>query len=300
MDGPRIVWHFSDMVRNDTAIPAFGLYGESGLFPDILHCERIVDRAARHDWVIEPHRHANVHQFFLIRGRGATVAIDGRESVVDGPTLLSVPRYAVHAFRFPQGQEGYVLSVPPDVLPALFGSAAERPGAFSVPMTARASLATAALFDAILEELGDTRPLRGPLLRAHVTSLAVGLLRDSDGAADRGPPGPAERHMRAFERMVRRHLRDHLRIADYARALGLSADHLGRICRSMTGLSAAAFVEARLMQEARRQLAYTRNSISQIAYELGYADPAYFSRSFRRVQGASPSDYRAARAGRES
>jgi len=106
--------------------------------------------------------------------------------------------------------------------------------------------------------------------------------------------------MRAFERLVRLRLREHLRISDYAAELGLSPDHLGRICRAMTGLSAAAFVEARLMQEARRQLAYTRNPISQVAFDLGYADPAYFSRSFRRAQGTSPSAYRAARSGRES
>ena len=302
MDGSPKLRYFSDMTDAPAAIPAYGLYGETGLFPDLLHCERIADRAARLDWTIAPHRHANLHQFFLIGGAGAEVALDGVDIPVTAPTVLSVPRYVVHAFRFPRGQDGYVLSVPPEVLPTLFGSGADRPAAFTAPLIAPARKDLGARFESILEELGDTRPLRETMLRAHVMELAAILLRDSDAGsgADRRPPGPAERHMRAFEHAVRRNLHRNLRVSDYAADLGLSPDHLGRVCRSMTGLTAAAFLEARLMQEARRQLAYTRNSVSQIAYGLGYVDPAYFARAFRRVEGSSPSAYRSDRAGRES
>ena len=42
------------------------------------------------------------------------------------------------------------------------------------------------------------------------------------------------------------------------------------------------------MREARRQLAYTSLQVASIAYALGYADPAHFSRVFRRVEGLSP------------
>ncbi len=295
MDAQGKGWYFSDMERGATAIPAFGLYGESGLFPDILHCERIVDRAALHGWAIDPHRHANLHQFFFIGAGGATVTVDGTVIPVTAPVCLSVPRYVVHAFRFPQGQQGYVLSIPPDMMPELFGAGAERPAAFSTPLCAPAGDDLAARFETILEELADTRVLRAARLRAQVTEIAVAVLRDGDGGAGRGAPGPSERHMRAFERLVRRHLREHLRVSDYAAALGLGPDHLGRICRAMTGLTAAAFLDARVMQEARRQLAYTTNPVSQIAYGLGYSDPAYFSRAFRRSHGLSPSRYRAER-----
>ena len=48
-------------------IPTWQLYGEASPFPDLLHIERIVDRAAGQDWVIAPHRHVNLHQIFLIR-----------------------------------------------------------------------------------------------------------------------------------------------------------------------------------------------------------------------------------------
>jgi AraC family transcriptional activator of pobA len=51
-------------------------------------------------------------------------------------------------------------------------------------------------------------------------------------------------------------------------------------------------IEARLMREARRNLAYTNLSITSIADALGFADPAYFSRVFSRDAGVSPKAFR--------
>ena len=47
------------------------------------------------------------------------------------------------------------------------------------------------------------------------------------------------------------------------------------------------------MREARRNLAYTHLGVATIAYTLGYADPAYFTRAFTRDAGLSPRSFRA-------
>ena len=47
------------------------------------------------------------------------------------------------------------------------------------------------------------------------------------------------------------------------------------------------------MREARRHLAYTNLSIATVAYSLGYADPAYFTRVFTQDAGISPRAFRA-------
>jgi AraC family transcriptional activator of pobA len=59
-----------------------------------------------------------------------------------------------------------------------------------------------------------------------------------------------------------------------------------------TGHSAQHLIEARLLREARRHLAFTHLSISTIAYALGFTDPAYFSRVFSRDTGLSPKAFR--------
>jgi AraC family transcriptional activator of pobA len=81
-------------------------------------------------------------------------------------------------------------------------------------------------------------------------------------------------------------------VADCARALAVTPKHLSRVLRQATGRPASRWIEARLMREARRQLAYTSLPVSTIAYTLGFADPAHFSRVFSRVEGLSPRAFR--------
>lgn len=57
--------------------------------------------------------------------------------------------------------------------------------------------------------------------------------------------------------------------------------------------SALELLHERRLLEARRLLAYSQLPIAQIAHQLGYEDPAYFSRFFQRRVGVSPSWYRA-------
>jgi AraC family transcriptional activator of pobA len=51
-------------------------------------------------------------------------------------------------------------------------------------------------------------------------------------------------------------------------------------------------VHARILLEAKRQLCYTSNSVSEIAYALGFDDPAYFTRFFSQRTGTSPRTFR--------
>ena len=51
-------------------------------------------------------------------------------------------------------------------------------------------------------------------------------------------------------------------------------------------------ITARVMREACRQLLFTHLRVAEIAYVLGYSDPAYFSRAFGRAMGVSPREYR--------
>ena len=76
--------------------------------------------------------------------------------------------------------------------------------------------------------------------------------------------------------------------------LGVTPDHLSRGCRAVTGLSALDLLHERLLLESRRLLAYTQAPVADVAHELGFDDPAYFSRFFARRAGLSPQAFRAA------
>jgi AraC family transcriptional activator of pobA len=60
----------------------------------------------------------------------------------------------------------------------------------------------------------------------------------------------------------------------------------------VAGKSAFEIGQDRLMLEACRKLTYAPSSIATIAYELGFQDPAYFSRLFRKRLGVTPGEFR--------
>jgi AraC family transcriptional regulator, transcriptional activator of pobA len=289
-------WHYPNMQTPSPppspAIPAYALYGESHAFPDVLHCERITTRAALHDWQIAAHRHGNLHQFFLIlRGR-ARVTVDGETLELTQPTLLSVPRWVVHGFVFEQGTEGFVLSLPHESLPDLFGPQASLGPLIEQWGTLPADPGLTQLFEAVLAEHANSLLLRDTLLRALALQIVTLALRGIAPRHARLAPDPNARHMAAFEALVRQHLRAQWRIEAYATALSISPTHLNRVVRRLTGLPAARFIENRLFLEAQRLLAYTRLQVAEVGYALGFEDPSYFSRAFRRHCGESPGQYR--------
>ncbi len=67
---------------------------------------------------------------------------------------------------------------------------------------------------------------------------------------------------------------------------------LNRLCLRLGGKTAFDMAQHRLILEARRRLIYVPASVASIAYELGFQDPAYFSRVFKRHTGMTPKQFR--------
>jgi AraC family transcriptional regulator, transcriptional activator of pobA len=62
----------------------------------------------------------------------------------------------------------------------------------------------------------------------------------------------------------------------------------------VTGLSALDLLHERMLLDARRLLAYTAAPVVEVARDLGFEDPSYFSRFFAAAPVHAPQDYRAA------
>jgi AraC-like DNA-binding protein len=81
-------------------------------------------------------------------------------------------------------------------------------------------------------------------------------------------------------------------VEDLATQSGLSTDHLSRVFKEATGWAPMDYFQRRRIHHACTWLLNPRNSITEVAYALGFADTAHFSRLFRRYQGTSPRAYR--------
>ena len=108
--------------------------------------------------------------------------------------------------------------------------------------------------------------------------------------------GPAHREIQPLPRtialhflqLVELHLRDHWNVARYAAEIGTTADQLNTILRRITGSSPLSLIHTRILVEADAMLDSTSMPISRIAEDLGFSDPAYFSRFYKRLAGQSP------------
>lgn len=89
--------------------------------------------------------------------------------------------------------------------------------------------------------------------------------------------------------------RSNHRVDRLARRLNLSPAHLHRLTAKDFGTSPKRLITERVMIEAKRLLDHSEKSSAQIACDLGFSDPAYFSRAFSRWAGHSPGAYRQAR-----
>jgi AraC family transcriptional activator of pobA len=102
----------------------------------------------------------------------------------------------------------------------------------------------------------------------------------------------AREHLAGFVALVDVNFSKHTTLDHYAAQLDISAAHLNAICRQMSDRSALQLIHERLMLEARRELIYTSMTIKEISELLGFTDPAYFTRFFKRQMGMSPKDFR--------
>ncbi len=284
-------------------MPVYALYGESGEpATAILHIESIGSRSRLYNWEIHSHVHRGLHQVLWVRSGTADAMLDESRASNRGPVVLVIPPGVAHAFRFSHNADGYVLTLDAGLLIERdahdAGDALQR--LFAAPRTFRFEEGSSdaarlhPLFEALHAEQNSIDSADGPvplwLARAIVWRLAHLSGREKPGRerASRG-------HQAVYTRWVvllEAHYREHWPVRAYADQLGLSTERLNRMLRTETGHNAQALLHDRLLREAARQLVHVASPVSSLAFELGFDDPAYFCRFFKRCTGVSPREFR--------
>lgn len=95
-----------------------------------------------------------------------------------------------------------------------------------------------------------------------------------------------------FQKLVGIHYLSKRKVSDYAQMLCVSANHLNRVVKESTGKTALDNIREMLAQEAKSLLQNTGNTVAEIAYQLGFNDPASFNRFFKSVVKHTPLTYR--------
>jgi len=279
-------------------VPLFQLYGENQAWPgtDLLHCESIPARSRLHHWEIKPHQHAELFQLLYVQRGEAQVEIEGVRSVISEAAIQVVPPLTVHGFRFSADIQGHVLTFGT----ALVADLEQRLGAPLSVLTKAACYPLGKdrvrlrnLIETLQQEYQGHEPARVTLLEALVTALMVWISRRQQlGQAPRNRDERDRQLLGQYLRLVEAHYREHLSVEDFAARMNIQSLQLNQLCRALSGQTALQVVHQRLLLEARRNLIYTRMSIGQLSDSLGFSDPTYFARFFKRLSGQTPNGYR--------
>ncbi len=290
-------------------VPRFFLYGEAEQVAEarFLHIETIASRSTRYQRRIAPHRHPALVQFFLVTSGGGTALIDRIQPGFTAPSLIFMPSSVIHGFDFRSGTEGWVLTLAEGYAAEIAretGTAAAtrellEPLVLALDAESADPARLATLFAEVATEqrwrpLGWSAGISALLRLIFIATARLAAERAVSSGTEEDPAlAPDAAFYARFHSLVEIWFRDHRPLADYARALGVGEKRLNRLCRRIAGESPAALIQARLATEAERALLYGSATVAEIGYALGFRDPAYFSRFFRRRFGAAPRDYAA-------
>jgi AraC family transcriptional activator of pobA len=226
-----------------------------------------------------PHTHDFLALLYFERDGGTLLSGQKGWELKAGDAIVSSPG-EVHDPRGLAEAEGWAAFFPAEVL---------------APSGSGALLSWSARLSALDLELRERRDGYREAALAHLTLLLVdvGRLATEVVGELRLNDEPLLAEVFGF---IEERYGEHLSLKDVARAVSLSPGHLTTVVRSKTGRTVLGWIAERRLAEARRLLVETDLAVEEVGHRVGYNDPTYFVRSFRRAHGATPLGWR--RAGR--
>ena len=244
-----------------------------------------------------PHRHDFYHLFWIESGNG-TFASDGQSCPVTRGSLIFVPPGQVHAWEWNEALSGYVLCFEPALLFSgndrpyrLLHDLAQLSATKDRPTFQAAGSAYQMLHAAFKELAGEfigNAEFRGEMVRAQITALLIRLHRLGLHTPSAEAQGYSTQLTDRFLLLLAKAEGKLQRAGDYASALSVTPRVLVDVVLAETGKSPSAWIRDRTLLEARRLLAYTDLTISEIAYRLNFRNVSYFVRFYRRSAGVAP------------
>lgn len=160
----------------------------------------------------------------------------------------------------------------------------------TIELSHRDEIVIGTLLDLIRDEyIAEDHNLR--LVRTYLKALVINLSRALKKLPEPSAHDSDSERVANVKSLLEENFRARKNVIFYAESLHLSPKRLNEILKLKIGKTMTELIHSRLALEARRELAFSQLSVKEIAIRLGFQDPAYFSRFFKRTTGLYPQDY---------
>jgi AraC family transcriptional activator of pobA len=150
------------------------------------------------------------------------------------------------------------------------------------------------LIDSMIRELTKPGKAHQEMLETYLRLFLIEALRlhDDQAAVPAAETDEANRLAGDFIALVDKHFRSVHAVKEYAEKLFVSPKSLAKRLNAHHYDTPTEIIRDRIILEAKRDLRYTSKSIKEIAFGLGFEDPGYFTRYFKKGEGEAPGEYR--------
>lgn len=233
----------------------------------------------------------HLHGFYEIiwfqKGSG-THYVDFNQYAIAPGTIFFISPGQIHSFDTKHDQEGYVLKICAELFDDFVSLSC-------VTVQDKDSAALEMLIGAMQEELKKEDSLGHREALHALVKLFVIMVRRSYAGMNPSAPNPHKVSYKAFlnfrKLIEENYCRLHT-VKDYASLLNVSSKTLTLYVNECSKYSPLELINNRIILEAKRLLRYSVLSIKEIAFRLGFEDPSYFAKFFKRLVKQSPADYR--------
>ena len=214
--------------------------------------------------------------------------VDFNQYAIAPGTIFFISPGQIHSFDTTHDQEGYVLKICAELFDDFVSLSC-------VTVQDKDSAALEMLIGAMQEELKKEDSLGHREALHALVKLFVIMVRRSYAEINPSAPNPHKVSYKAFlnfrKLIEENYCRMHT-VKDYAALLNVSSKTLTLYVNECSKYSPLELINNRIILEAKRLLRYSVLSVKEIAFRLGFEDPSYFAKFFKRLVKQSPADYR--------
>jgi len=266
-------------------------------FSQSFKIRNVGDVLGGQDMVQDLHRHDFFFILALAKAKGSH-EIDFTPYTVDERSIFMLRPGQVHKLTLLAGSEGYLME-----FDMSFYHRGERGTNHVLRKAGNTNFCKPddgafqklyAITTAIFEEFQNRKQGYQEVIKANLDIFFIEFVRQREHSATSATKNSRYEHERLeeFMELLETHAASHKQVSDYADMLNLSVYQLNTVTRNTLGKTPSELINEYIILESKRYLLATADQVNQIAYRLGYEDPSYFIRFFKKHTGYSPDVFR--------
>lgn len=279
-----------------------GLFGEDELAiaQKAIHHEPLEKRTLVYNCEIKEHLHTDLYQLFLITSGGGLLLSSGLKIPLESPCVLIIPSNRLHGFVFQSEVKGDVFTIPEGFYEKMIQnhkaslSNINRLQCFNLDEKNDIFSELLDLKEKVIQELEKSDSASSLSITLLLTLFMINLDRSKshEEVSTLRSDNSAANYFYQFNKLIKQYGHEKMTVREYAQKMNISTVHLNRICQIVSKKSALNIIHEYVIQEAKKYLVGTSHSIAEIAFFLGFKDPAHFSKFFKKKEKIAPGSFR--------